>query len=424
MPSDAIVTENLTKVYGKLTAVDHVNVKVASGTVFGLLGPNGAGKTTMIKLLPGLTDMTEGDAWVAGYDVRRDPMHVKQRIGWVASEVILDDDFTAWENLWLQAKLQSLPEWKERAGDLLTYFGLNDRRKDRVKTFSTGMRKKLEIALALLHQPEVVFMDEPTIGLDANTRRMLWDLISGVNKEFGITVLLTSHYIEEADALCQQISIIDHGKIVASGSPSALKARVESDFVELETGEAVDEAKLRAIPGVTSVRSQGKTWVLQVSAADEVLRTFRNPWVLVITFVQPFMWLAFFGSSFSGASPALVQQIFHTSSYIAFLLPGVLATSMLTVGMFGSMSTIQDKRFGFMKRILLTPTTKATVYLSKVLGSTTRGLVQIPVMIAAAAVFGVVFNTADWSYLGYLAIFATGMLLAGTAVASRYLKAE
>src|SRR5207244_2567149 len=183
MPSDAVVTEDLTKVYGKLTAVDHVNVKVASGTGFGLLGPNGAGKTTMIKLLTGLTDMTEGEAWVAGFDVRRDPMHVKQRIGWVASEVILDDDFTAWENLWLQAKLQSLPEWKERAADLLTYFGLNDRRKDRVKTFSTGMRKN----------------------------------------------------------------------------------------VELETGEAVDEAKLRAIPGVTAVRSQGKTWILQVSAAEEVL---------------------------------------------------------------------------------------------------------------------------------------------------------
>src|SRR5947208_1439977 len=177
MTSDAIVTENLTKVYGKLTAVDHVNVKVASGTVFGLLGPNGAGKTTMIKLLTGLTDITEGEAYVAGFNVRRDPMHVKQRIGWVASEVILDDDFTAWENLWLQAKLQSLPEWKDRAENLLTYFGLLDRRKDRVKT----------------------------------------------------------------------------------------------DFVELETREAVDETKLRAIPGVTEVRTQGKTWILRVTAAEEVL---------------------------------------------------------------------------------------------------------------------------------------------------------
>ena len=271
MASDAIVTENLTKVYGKLTAVDHVNLKVAEGTVFGLLGPNGAGKTTMIKLLTGLTDITEGEASVAGFNVRRDPMHVKQRIGWVASEVILDDDFTAWENLWLQAKLQSLPEWRDRAEDLLKYFGLLDRRKDRVKTFSTGMRKKLEIALALLHQPEVVFMDEPTIGLDANTRHMLWDLITGVNREFGITVLLTSHYIEEADALCEQISIIDHGKFVASGSPTDLKARVKSDFVELETREPVDEAKLRTIPGVTDVRTQGKTWILRVSAAEEVL---------------------------------------------------------------------------------------------------------------------------------------------------------
>jgi ABC-2 type transport system permease protein len=246
--------------------------------------------------------------------------------------------------------------------------------------------------------------------------------------------------------------------------------------------------------------------------ARELLRTFRNPWVLMITFVQPFMWLAFFGSSFGGAPPALVRQLFHTDSYVAFLLPGVLATSMLTVGMFGSMSTIQDKRFGFMKRILLTPTSKATVYLTKVLGSTSRGLVQIPVMIVAAAAFGVnfqgspitwagwiaglfllglgmssfflavtasstdwqtpgvisnfitmplmfasgallplsnfpgwmqaiaavnpvsysallgrdvvVFNTVDWSYLGYLAIFASVMLVVGTLVASRYLKAE
>src|SRR5207302_7249419 len=138
--------------------------------------------------------------------------------------------------------------------DLLEYFGLKERRKDRVKTFSTGMRKKLEIALALLHQPEVVFMDEPTIGLDANTRRMLWDLITGVNKEFGITVLLTSHYIEEADALCDQISIIDHGKIVASGSPTARKPRAHSDFVERATREAGAAARLRSLPDCADPR--------------------------------------------------------------------------------------------------------------------------------------------------------------------------
>src|SRR5436189_5788100 len=136
--------------------------------------------------------------------------------------------------------------------------------------------------------------------------------------------------------------------------------------------------------------------------ARELLRTFRNPWLAVIAFVQPFTWLAFFGSSFSGAPPALVQTIFHTNSYIAFLLPGALATSMLTVGMFASMSTIHDKRFGFMKRILLLPTTKSTVYLSKVLGSTSRGLIQIPVMILAAALFGVSFHGDPIVWAGWI----------------------
>jgi ABC-2 type transport system ATP-binding protein len=269
--TDAIWAHNLTKNYGKLTAVDHVDMNVPAGGIFGLLGPNGAGKTTIIKLLTGLSELSDGDATVAGYDIRRQPMEVKARIGWVAAEVILDDDFTALENLWLQAKLQRLTDWRARANDLLRYFDLTDRAKDKVSTFSTGMRKKLEIALALLHQPLVIFMDEPTIGLDPGTRRMLWELITGVNKEFGITVLLTSHYIEEADALCSQISIIDHGKFVASGAPSELKSRVKADFIDLETTENVTEEMLRAVPGITDVRSQGKTWILRTPSADEAL---------------------------------------------------------------------------------------------------------------------------------------------------------
>ncbi|MGI0131900.1 MAG: ATP-binding cassette domain-containing protein [Thermoplasmata archaeon] len=271
MAAEAIATRDLTKVYGHLTAVDRVNLHVPHGGVFGLLGPNGAGKTTIIKLLTGLADITSGDAHVAGFDVRRAPMDVKQRVGWVAAEVILDDDFSAWENLWLQGRLQRLTDWKGRAEELLRYFDLLDRRDDKVSTFSTGMRKKLEIALALLHQPSVIFMDEPTIGLDPNTRRMLWELISGVNREFGITILLTTHYIEEADALCDQIAIIDHGRFVASGSPSDLKARVRSDFIEVETVRPVEAPRLAAIEGVTETRSQGKAWILRVAHAEDVL---------------------------------------------------------------------------------------------------------------------------------------------------------
>jgi ABC-2 type transport system ATP-binding protein len=271
MAEEAIVASGLTKSYGALTAVDHVDFRVPSGGIFGLLGPNGAGKTTIIKLLTGLSDLTSGEARVAGFDVRRDPMQVKERIGWVAAEVILDDDFSAWENLWLQAKLQRLSGWQSRADELLAYFSLQDRKKDKVGTFSTGMRKKLEIALALLHQPQIIFMDEPTIGLDPGTRRMLWELITGVNREYGITIFLTSHYIEEADALCDKVAIMDQGKFVAMGTPTELKSRVRSDFVEIETSETVDEARLRAVRGVQEVRTQGATWVLKVDRAEDVL---------------------------------------------------------------------------------------------------------------------------------------------------------
>ncbi len=271
----SITTKELSKDYGSkeraVHALDHVNLHIPGGTVFGLLGPNGAGKTTLIKVLTGITDPTSGDATVAGFDIRRDPMEVKARIGWVAAEVILDDDFTARENLWLQAKLQNLTDWKPRAEDLLKYFSLQDRANDKVSHFSTGMRKKLEIALALLHQPTVIFMDEPTIGLDVTTRRMLWDIVTGVHKEFGVTVLLTSHYIEEADALCDRVAIIDQGKILAEGTPSELKARVKADIVQLETAQSIDPALLSKIPGVQDVHPQGNDWLVRVASSEEFL---------------------------------------------------------------------------------------------------------------------------------------------------------
>ena len=275
MPDSTIVVRNLSKTYGSgeraVHALDHVNLAIPSGTVFGLLGPNGAGKTTLIKALTGITDITEGDAAVAGFDIRQDPMEVKARIGWVAAEVILDDDFTARENLWLQAKLQRLTEWESRADDLLRYFSLLDRADDKVSHFSTGMRKKLEIALALLHQPSVIFMDEPTIGLDVSTRRMLWGIITSIHKEFGVTVLLTTHYIEEADALCDRIAIIDRGKILAEGTPSELKARVHADVVQLEVSVPVDPAALSAIPGVQEVHAQGNDWMIRVASSEAFL---------------------------------------------------------------------------------------------------------------------------------------------------------
>jgi ABC-2 type transport system ATP-binding protein len=275
MTENAIAIEGLSKRYGTksggVLALDHVNLAIPAGTVFGLLGPNGAGKTTLIKVLTGISPMTTGRASVAGFDVATQSLKVRARIGWVAAEVILDDDFTARENLWLQAKLQDLKEWEPRADILLKYFDLDKRANDKVSGFSTGMRKKLEIALALLHQPAVIFMDEPTIGLDVNTRRMLWDIVTGVHKEFGVTVLLTTHYIEEAEALCDRVGIIDHGRIIAEGTPAQLKARVKADIVRLETVETLDVPRLSAIPGVQEVRAEANEWAVRVDSASTVL---------------------------------------------------------------------------------------------------------------------------------------------------------
>ena len=274
MNGPAIVVKDLSKRYGNahgVLALDRVNLSIEAGTVFGLMGPNGAGKTTLIKVLTGISDITSGSASVAGFDVRKESLKVRARVGWVAAEVILEDDFSTWENLWLQAQLQGLKGWEERAQQLLEYFELIDRKDDKVSRYSTGMRKKLEIALALLHQPTVIFMDEPTIGLDVATRRMLWDIVTGIHKEFGVTILLTTHYIEEADALCDRLAIIDKGRIVAEGTPSELKARVHSDIVQLTTSQSIVPETLSKIPGVLEVRAQGNDWIIQVSASEEFL---------------------------------------------------------------------------------------------------------------------------------------------------------
>ena len=272
----AIEVRNLSKRYGNaggrsVLALNHVNLSIPAATIFGLLGPNGAGKTTLIKVLTGISDITEGSASVAGFDVQTESMEERARVGWVAAEVILDDDFSVWENLWLQAKLQSLTGWEDRATQLLKYFSLSDVRNEKTNHLSTGMRKKLEIALALLHQPSVIFMDEPTIGLDVGTRRMLWDIVTGVRKEFGVTILLTTHYIEEADFLCDRVAIIDEGKIIAEGSPSELKSRVRADLVELELTDGVEAATLRAIPGVLEIRALGASWQIRVQSSEEFL---------------------------------------------------------------------------------------------------------------------------------------------------------
>ncbi len=240
MDEQSILVEDLVKKYGDFTALDHISFDVREGEVFGLLGPNGAGKTTTIKIMTGLTLPTSGKVLVSNIDVTKKPNEVKKKIGWISADVIVDDDLTAWENLELQAKLEGLKEWKERAKQLLDYFGIFEFKDRQLGKFSTGMRKKVEISMALLHSPEIVFMDEPTIGLDVSTRKSLWDIIRKINKDFGVTVLLTTHYMEEADMLCERIAIINKGKIVAIGSPEELKSKYGGDVIDIQFHGNVD----------------------------------------------------------------------------------------------------------------------------------------------------------------------------------------
>jgi ABC-2 type transport system ATP-binding protein len=276
MVTEAVVCNNLSKNYGSVKAVQEVNLLVKSGEIFGLLGPNGVGKTTIIKMLTTLAPPTAGDAVVGGHSILKEPSEVKKVIGWVASEVIVDDDLNALENLQLQARLQGVKDWLSRAKSLLEYFGLSEAAKRKVRGFSTGMRKKLEIVMALLHSPSVIFMDEPTIGLDVSTRAMLWNLIKNLNKEYGVTIFLTTHYMEEADHLCDRIAIINQGRIVALGTPDELKSKVGGYVLELETLRELDPRPIQELKAVSEAKkSDGKLIITLASGDNGVVEVLR-----------------------------------------------------------------------------------------------------------------------------------------------------
>jgi len=264
----AIEAIELRKQYGDVIALDGVTFHIKKGEIFGLLGPNGAGKTTTIKIFTGLTKPTSGQAIVAGFDVVKNAKEVKKRIGWIASEVIVDDELTAWENLEIQTKLTGVKNWKERAQELLKYFNLWEAANRPVGKYSTGMRKRLEVAMALLHSPDVLFMDEPTIGLDVGARVGLWEVVERINKDLGVTVLLTTHYMEEAEKLCHRIAIINKGRIIAIGTPDELKTKYGTDIIELEVKDKIDTSILSKFGEV--IVEDGKV-IIKTKNAEEVI---------------------------------------------------------------------------------------------------------------------------------------------------------
>ncbi len=234
----AVVVQDLVKRYGTLSAIDGIDFEVASGTCFGSLGPNGAGKTTLIRILTGLVKPTSGKAIVAGWDVSKKPDAVRGAIGVVSQAMTTDLDLSGRENLDIYARYYSVPskERRERIAYLLDRVELSDRAKDLVATYSGGMRRRLEIARGLIHKPKILFLDEPTIGLDPQSRRTVWDLLHQFLQDEHLTIFLTTHYMDEADFLCDRIAIIDRGKIKIMDSPALLKESIPGDdIVEIVT---------------------------------------------------------------------------------------------------------------------------------------------------------------------------------------------
>jgi len=231
-----LVTRELTRRFGDLVAVDHLSIAVGAGEMFGLIGPNGAGKTTTIKMLTTLLPPTAGSATIAGYDVGRNAAQVRRCIGYVPQLISADAQVTGYENLWVFARLYPIPpaEREERIREALDFMGLTGVSDVLVKNYSGGMIRRLEMAQALLHRPRVLFLDEPTVGLDPLARDAVWAQIERLRNRYGTSVVLTTHYMEEADRLCERVGVLHRGKLVALGTPTALKATVGRANATLE----------------------------------------------------------------------------------------------------------------------------------------------------------------------------------------------
>jgi ABC-2 type transport system ATP-binding protein len=257
----AIETKELTKKYGDLVAVDNLNLTIDYGEVFGLLGPNGAGKTTIISMLCTIINPSSGKATVNGFDISRQSSNVRHSIGIVFQDPSIDDRLTGRENLQLHACLYDIPTElaKKRIPEVLNLVGLENRADSTMKTYSGGMRRRLELARGLLHHPKVLFLDEPTLGLDPQTREHLWAYIENLARTTEITIVITTHYMEEADKLCNRVAIIDYGKIKVIDTPANLKAALKGDVITITTAQpeklAVKLSELKLTPQIDPSKS-------------------------------------------------------------------------------------------------------------------------------------------------------------------------
>ena len=275
----AIQTEKITKKFGRLKAVDDVSLQVEEGEVFGLLGPNGAGKTTFISMLVTLKKPNSGTGTVNGFDIVKNPSDVRKSIGIVFQDSSVDDELTAYENLELHAAMYGVPEKerKKRINEVIKLVELSDRINDVLKTFSGGMRRRLEIARGLLHYPKILFLDEPTLGLDPQTRKHIWEYIEKMKREHKITVVLTTHYMEEADLLCDRIAIIDYGKIIALDTGENLKDMLGGDVITMTSEYSAKlKNKLKGLKWVKETKEHDGKLMIRVDRGERKIPELVN----------------------------------------------------------------------------------------------------------------------------------------------------
>jgi ABC-2 type transport system ATP-binding protein len=284
MSEEIIKAEGLTKVFNhSLVAVDHVNFEIKRGEIYGFLGPNGAGKTTTINMLITILKPTEGKATVLGFDILKQNNDVRNVIGVVPQEYTADEDLTGLENILLCADMYGIPRKisNERALDLLKLVELTDFKDKQVQTFSGGMRRRLELACGLINRPKILFLDEPTLGLDVQTRTATWNYIRTLKKEYGMTLFMTTHYLEEADSLCDRVAIIDHGKIVVVGTPEDLKHSLGGDIITIGIKEDADVTELISkVANVKDVKKENGTYRIKAEygevTAPSIIETLRK----------------------------------------------------------------------------------------------------------------------------------------------------
>jgi ABC-2 type transport system ATP-binding protein len=273
----AIAIKNLTKRFGTLAAVDNLSLDIEEGEVFGLLGPNGAGKTTTLLILTTLVPPTSGTATVNGFDIVSEPDKVRKSIGIVFQDPSSDETLTGYENLKLHGLLYDMPGGlrEQRIQEVLALVELTDRKDEMVKRYSGGMRRRLELARGLMHHPKILFLDEPTLGLDPQTREHIWEYIRRLAKEKNITIILTTHYMDEADRLCNRLAIVDHGKIAKLGSPQELKQELGGDIIRLRA-QGCDPALFRSLPFVRDVSTDESGISITVQDAGRHLQEILN----------------------------------------------------------------------------------------------------------------------------------------------------